>query len=222
MGVLINRSKSYANTVLQLEQMMQLNGLPDALFWDVAEREGSKLTALQLAAYCPKYQPTSTMGAVALRMLVRQWYEPEHLNAQVAAGESEGRTVLHIAALTANVAAVRYLLDEEAESLDLTLLDTNGYSVVDTAAWGLVSQEGRIRLWDLPAEARRAADPGHWERVNVMLARLLPAGAKPRKIGVAVTRTEKDRVEVFNLQRVQTFKIPFSTSCHRLLSTHRI
>ncbi|KAG5819218.1 hypothetical protein H9Q74_009607 [Fusarium xylarioides] len=156
-------------------------------------------TALHQVAYFPEYQTSSTMANTALRLIVQRWYEPEHLNAQVTEGEFKGRTALHIAALTANLGAVRYLLQEEEESLDLTLLDCNNFSIVDTAAWGLMSQQSRIKLWDLPTEYHKSADLDHWRNIMEILVRLLKAGAKPNKIGLAVTRTEQEKIQVFTV-----------------------
>ncbi|RSL55346.1 hypothetical protein CEP54_009405 [Fusarium duplospermum] len=210
LGLLLRRSKSYSNAILQLEQLLQLEDLPDSLFWEVSSMpSSSRFTALHQAAYFPEYQVSSTMSNTALRMVVQKWYEPEHLNAQVTDGEFKGRTALHIAALTANVGAVRYLLKEEEESLDLTLLDCNNFSIVDTAAWGLMSQEGRIKLWDLPTEYHKSADLNHWQNVVEILVRLLKAGAKHNKIALAVTRTEKDKVHVFDLQNCKVTVVPF-------------
>ncbi|KAM5346258.1 hypothetical protein ACJ41O_009263 [Fusarium nematophilum] len=209
LGLLLRRCKSYSNAILQLEQLLQLEDLPDSLFWDVSSISKSSFTALQQVAYFPEYQASSTMANTALRMIVQRWYEPEHLNAQVADGEFKGRTALHIAALTANVGAVRYLLKEEEESLDLTLLDCNNFSIVDTAAWGLLSQQGRIKLWDLPTEYHKSADLDHWQNIVEILIRLLKAGAKPNKIALAVTRTEKEKIHVFDLQNFKVFSVPF-------------
>ncbi|VZI00380.1 unnamed protein product [Fusarium fujikuroi] len=194
LGLLLRRCKSYSNAILQLEQVLKLD-LPDSCLWDVA--------------YFPEYQTSSTMANAALRLIVQKWYEPEHLNAQVAEGEFKGRTALHIAALTANVGAVRYLLQEEEESLDLTLLDCNNFSIVDTAAWGLMSQQSRIKLWDLPTEYHKSADLDHWRNVMEILVRLLKAGAKPNKIGLAVTRTEQEKIQVFDLERFKVYTVPF-------------
>ncbi|KAG4272563.1 serine/threonine protein kinase [Fusarium proliferatum] len=195
LGLLLRRCKSYSNAILQLEQVLKLD-LPDSCFWDIA--------------YFPEYQTSSTMANAALRLIVQKWYEPEHLNAQVAEGEFKGRTALHIAALTANVGAVRYLLQEEEESLDLTLLDCNNFSIVDTAAWGLMSQQSRIKLWDLPTEYHKSADLDHWRSVMEILVRLLKAGAKPNKIGLAVTRTEQEKIQVFDLERFKVYTVPFN------------
>jgi hypothetical protein len=172
----------------------------------------SSFTALHQVAYFPEYQTSSTMANTALRLIVQRWYEPEHLNAQVTEGEFKGRTALHIAALTANVGAVRYLLQEEEESLDLTLLDCNNFSIVDTAAWGLMSQQSRIKLWDLPTEYHKSADLDHWRNVMEILVRLLKAGAKPHKIGLAVTRTEQEKIQVFDLDKFKVFTVPFCKS----------
>ncbi|KAF5630133.1 serine threonine kinase [Fusarium sp. NRRL 52700] len=208
LGLLLRRCKSYSNAILQLEQVLQLN-LPDSCFWDVCKMSDSSFTALHQVAYFPEYQTSSTMANTALRMIVQRWYEPEHLNAQVAEGEFKGRTALHIAALTANVGAVRYLLQEEEESLDLTLLDCNNFSIVDTAAWGLMSQQSRIKLWDLPTEYHKSADLDHWRNVMEILVRLLKAGAKPNKIGLAVTRTEEEEIQVFDLEKFKVFTVPY-------------
>ncbi|RBR09908.1 hypothetical protein FVER53590_13698 [Fusarium verticillioides] len=208
LGLLLRRCKSYSNVILQLEQVLQLD-LPDSCFWDVCKMSDSSFTALHQVVYFPEYQTSSTMANTALRLIVQKWYEPEHLNAQVAEGEFRGRTALHIAALTANVGAVRYLLQEEEESLDLTLLDCNNFSIVDTAAWGLMSQQSRIKLWDLPTEYHKSADLDHWRSVMEILVRLLKAGAKPNKIGLAVTRTEQEKIQVFDLEKVKVFTVPF-------------
>ncbi|RMJ19380.1 hypothetical protein CDV36_001012 [Fusarium kuroshium] len=209
LGLLLRRSKSYSNAILQLEQLLQLEDLPESLFWEVSSMPGSRFTALHQAVYYPEYQVSSNMSNTALRMIVQRWYEPEHLNAQVADGEFKGRTALHIAALTANVGAVRYLLKEEEESLDLTLLDCNNFSIVDTAAWGLMSQQGRIKLWDLPTEYHMSADLNHWQNVVEIIVRLLKAGARPNKMALAVTRTEKDKVHVFDLENCKVIVVPF-------------
>ncbi|KAJ4317068.1 hypothetical protein N0V84_007521 [Fusarium piperis] len=209
LGVLLRRSKSYSNAIIQLEHLLQLEDLPDSLFWDVSIMAGSSFTALHQASYFPECQVRSTMANTALRMIAQKWYEPEHLNAQVADGEFKGRTALHIAALTANVGAVRYLLKEEEESLALTLLDCNNFSIVDTAAWGLMSQQARIKLWDLPTDYHKSADLAHWQHVLEILVQLLNAGAKPNKIAVAVTRTEKEKVHVFDLENFRVTVIPF-------------
>ncbi|KAI7762561.1 hypothetical protein LZL87_008907 [Fusarium oxysporum] len=209
LGLLLRRCKSYSNAILQLEQVLQLD-LPDSCFWNVCNMSNSSFTALHQVAYFPEYQTSSTMANTALRMIVQRWYEPEHLNAQVAEGEFKGRTALHIAALTANVGAVRYLLQEEEESLDLTLLDCNNFSIVDTAAWGLMSQQSRIKLWDLPTEYHKSADLDHWRNVMEILVRLLKAGANPNKIGLAVTRTEEEKIQVFDLEKFKIFTVPFS------------
>ncbi|KAF5266835.1 hypothetical protein FOXYS1_2325 [Fusarium oxysporum] len=208
LGLLLRRCKSYSNAILQLEQVLQL-GLPDSCFWNVCNMSDSSFTALHQVAYFPEYQTSSTMANTALRLIVQRWYEPEHLNAQVTEGEFKGRTALHIAALTANVGAVRYLLQEEEESLDLTLLDCNNFSIVDTAAWGLMSQQSRIKLWDLPTEYHKSADLDHWRNVMEILVRLLKAGAKPHKIGLAVTRTEQEKIQVFDLDKFKVFTVPF-------------
>ncbi|CZR44078.1 uncharacterized protein FPRO_13872 [Fusarium proliferatum ET1] len=208
LGLLLRRCKSYSNAILQLEQVLKLD-LPDSCFWDVCKMSDSRFTALHQIAYFPEYQTSSTMANAALRLIVQKWYEPEHLNAQVAEGEFKGRTALHIAALTANVGAVRYLLQEEEESLDLTLLDCNNFSIVDTAAWGLMSQQSRIKLWDLPTEYHKSADLDHWRSVMEILVRLLKAGAKPNKIGLAVTRTEQEKIQVFDLERFKVYTVPF-------------
>jgi hypothetical protein len=211
LGTLIARSKSYSNALVQLEQLLKLSDLPDSMFWDVAKVGDSKFTALQLAAYFPEYRSNSTMAKTVIRTITDKWYESEHINAQIVDGEFTGRTALHIATLTANVGAVRYLLDEERETVDLALLDGNNFSILDTAAWGLGSQEGRIKLWgELPSRVHKAVDLDHWERAVEIICTLLKAGAKPHKIGMAVTRTEQDKVLVFDLQASRPIIIPFS------------
>ncbi|KAF9776282.1 hypothetical protein IL306_005560 [Fusarium sp. DS 682] len=208
LGMLLRRCKCYSNAILQLEQLLSLD-LPDSLFWNVGSMNGSSFTALHQLAYFPEYLASSTMANTALRLIVQRWYEPEHLNAQIGDGEFKGRTALHIAALTANVGAVRHLLQEEEESLDLTLLDCNNFSIVDTAAWGLMSQASRIKLWDLPTEYHKSADLDHWRNVMEILFRLLKAGAKANKIDLAVTRTEKEKVQVFYLEKFKVYTLPF-------------
>ncbi|KAF4332752.1 serine threonine kinase, partial [Fusarium beomiforme] len=208
LGMLLRRCKSYSNAILQLEQLMSLD-LPDSCFWDVGSINGSSFTALHQVAYFPEYLTNSTMANTALRLIVQRWYEPKHLNAQVLEGEFKGRTALHIAALTANIGAVRYLLQEEEESFDLTLLDCNNFSIVDTAAWGLMSQQSRIKLWDLPTEYHKTADLDHWRHIMEILVRLLKAGAKRNKVDLAVTRTEKEKVQVFDLEKFKVFTLPF-------------
>ncbi|KAL5585855.1 hypothetical protein FOVSG1_013547 [Fusarium oxysporum f. sp. vasinfectum] len=208
LGMLLLSCKSYSNAILQLEELFSLD-LPDSLFWNVASIRDSSFTALQLVAYFPEYFASSTMTTAALRMVVQRWDEPEHLNAQIQEGEFKGRTALHIAALTANVGAVRYLLREVEESLNLTLLDCNYFSIVDTAVWGLKDQQNRIKMWDVPAEHHKSADLGHFNSIVEILFLLLKAGAKPNKIDVAVTRTDEKTVQLFDLKNIRVVSIPF-------------
>ncbi|KAF5966068.1 serine/threonine protein kinase [Fusarium bulbicola] len=46
----------------------------------------SSFTALLQVAYFPEYRASSTMANTALILIVQPWYEPEHLNAQIAEG----------------------------------------------------------------------------------------------------------------------------------------
>jgi hypothetical protein len=203
--------------------MMRMAGLSDSLFWDVVEVVDSSVTALQYAAFYPEYRSNSTMGKATLRIITNQWHEPEHINAQVAGGEFKGRTAMHFAALTANVGAVRYLLDEEKETVDLTLLDSNNFSILDMAAWGLVSQESRIKLWgELPSRVHIAVDMDHWERAMETLTLLLNAGAKPHKIAMAVTRIEDDKIHVFDLETPAFITIGFGKPAVSLKALDRV
>jgi hypothetical protein len=45
-----------------------------------------------------------------------------------------------------------------------------------------------------------------------ILVRLLNAGAKANKIDLAVTRTEMEKVQIFDLKRFKVFTLPFCKS----------
>lgn len=61
-----------------------------------------------------------------------------------------------------SVPAVRRLLEEEAESLNLELLDNYGQSVVDAALLSLGNQKSASDAWEVPTEKKHNANMDHW------------------------------------------------------------
>jgi hypothetical protein len=211
LACLLVQSKTYLNTERQLENLMELGNLPDTLFYNIAEFRNSKFTAIHLAVYFPEYQSSSSMAPRVLRQILSRWHEPQQLNAQISEGGFKGKTPMHIAALTANDAAIRRLLEVGKDDLDLDITDCDGFNVLDTAVWGLASQEERIKRWKVSEARRHAAGLAHLEGIVMMIARLLKVGAKPHKISMAVMRMEEDSIRLFKLDNApHVIKIQFS------------
>ncbi|ENI00904.1 hypothetical protein COCC4DRAFT_53436 [Bipolaris maydis ATCC 48331] len=192
LGRLILSSKSYSNFSRHIDVFLDMAGT-DAVYYDVFELNGSKMSALHAAAFMLEYRPGSSRSTSTVQDIVRRKYEPEYLNLAISEGEYKGSTALHLAVQTCNEDAVRYLLDEEGDSLDLSLLDHRGNSLIDLASFLWKNQAPQMEVWETPEEKRKEADQRHFESSMLILHMLYSTKrAQPRRIMASVTKIEVD------------------------------
>lgn len=210
LGRLIVSSKSYSNYSGHLDAILDMS-VPDNVYYNVLELEGSNLSALHAAVFMVEYRPDSFRSLSPLQSILKHKYDPEYLNLTISDGVYKGCTAMHIAVKTCNEEAVRYLLDEEGDSLDLTLLDHNGNSLIDLASYLLKNQATPMEFWEVPPEKRKEVDRRHFEN-SVMILHLLYSTttntkrARPRKILASVTKIEVNELFIV-LYELEQFKM---------------
>ncbi|KAF1954793.1 serine/threonine protein kinase [Byssothecium circinans] len=206
LGRLIMSSKSYSNSSRHIDALLDMN-ITDAVYYDVIHLEGSKMFALHAAVFMVEYRPGSSRSTSPLQSIVRRRYNPGYLNLVISEGVYKGSTALHLAVKTCNEEAVRYLLDEEGDSLDLALLDHEGNSLIDLASRLFKNQAPHMELWEVPEEKRNEADKRHFEGSLLILHMLYATNrVQPRKIMASVTKIEVDELFVL-LYEPEGFKI---------------
>jgi len=241
LGGLIFNSKAYSNTASQLRRFLKLPYLPDSLLEVVAEQQGSSFTALHAAVHSDEGDNGAVAGTPILRLILGEGDEPETLNAQITEGFWKGQTPLHIAAGSSNRGAVQHLLESYGESLDLTVREANGMSIVDIAAVRLIFTED-IKIthrrvcegplgWarnGLRVDARgtsyyfrtdastiyRPGEPRFKKRAETVLALLLEAGGRGNRIRFVVTRTGEKKLRIEDLGYNQNLVIQFGMSSY--------
>jgi ankyrin repeat protein len=169
------------------------------MFYNVFDISSSKFTALHAAALYLEYNVVSNVASSILRAILGKYSEPHHLNYQITEGYQKGQTPLHLAVETGNASAVRMLLEEGEEDLDLTLLNTKQESVVDVALLGLKNQKDTIESWEVPLEEQEEADQRHWRHALEILFNLQEYGAKYHKYECAVCHPEPNDLFIFNM-----------------------
>jgi Ankyrin repeat len=143
--------------------------------------------------YSSDLQPATSV----VRLLADRWNQHEHFNNQIAAGQYKGMTALHLAIMCTNVEAVRYLLEEEGDLLDLTLRDDQDKTVMDTAFHLLRNQKSAMDNWDVPAEKQAQADEKHFADAIQILFMLHQHGAKNYKYSTVAVRYEPGKLGVW-------------------------
>ncbi|EUC48356.1 hypothetical protein COCMIDRAFT_2797 [Bipolaris oryzae ATCC 44560] len=205
LGRLIVSSKSYSNSSRHIDAFLDMVDT-DTVYYDVFELVESKMSALHAAAFIVEYRPGSARSTSTLQSIVRRKYDPEYLNLTISEGGYKGSTALHLAVKTCNEDAVRYLLEEEGDSLDLSLLDHRGDSLVDLASSLWKNQVPQMEAWEMPEENRKEADRRHFESTMMILNMLYSTKrARPRKIMASVTKIEVDELMVI-LYEPEDFK----------------
>ena len=199
LGRLLLRSKAYMNALKPIEWLLRLPNLPDEIFYNVIDVSGSKFTALHAATFYVEYSANSNMAPLILRTILGKYDEPHQLNYQITDGFQKGQTPLHLAVETANVSAVRMLLEEGDQDLDLTLLNSKQESVVDVALRGFKNQKNDLEYWEVPPEERKEADLRHWQHTMEILFTLQAHGAKHHKYMAAVCRPEPNELLIFDM-----------------------
>tara|TARA_R110002003_G_scaffold228_16_gene16716 strand:+ start:13961 stop:16147 length:2187 start_codon:yes stop_codon:yes gene_type:complete len=209
LGRLIVSSKSYSNSSRHIDALLDMD-ITDAVYYDTCHFEGSKMSALHAAVFMVEYRPDSFRSTSPLQSIVRRKYDPSYLNLAISEGAYKGCTAMHIAVKTCNEEAVRYLLEEEGDSLDLTLLDHRGDSLIDLASYLLRNQASHMEFWEVPEEKRKEADRRHFENSLMILHMLYNTKrARPRKIMATVTRIEVNVLFVllYELEQFTTMKV---------------
>ncbi|XP_014559599.1 hypothetical protein COCVIDRAFT_24054 [Bipolaris victoriae FI3] len=206
LGRLIVSSKAYSNSSHHIDFFLDMVDT-DTVYYGVFELDGSKMSALHAAAFMVKYRPGSSRSTSALQSIVRRKYEPAYLNLIISEGGYKGNTALHLAVRTCNEDSVRYLLDEEGESLDLSLLDHEGNSLIDLTSFLLKNQAPQMEAWEMPEEERKEADLRHFQSSILILHMLYSTRrARPRRVLASVTRIEVDVLFVI-LYEQEEFKM---------------
>lgn len=103
LGRLVNHSKTFASSVRAIESMLCLDDLPNEVFYNYLDLQGSQLSALHAAALHFEYWKGKQPAHWVIHKVVERWNERVHLNLQVAEGDLKGFTALHIAVKDANV-----------------------------------------------------------------------------------------------------------------------
>jgi hypothetical protein len=108
---------------------------------------------------------------------------------------------------------VQYLIDAKGRNLDFSVLDKNGYSLVDQAALLLKNQKTNLELWEVPKEKWRELDLRRFENRFIIIRLLYRTGrAKPKKISFSVTRVEEDELQVILYGHENMFVMPAKIS----------
>lgn len=149
LGQLIISSKAYRSASRHIDALLEMD-VPDAVYYDVFDYEGSKMSVLHATVFMMKYQPGSIRSVSPLRSIVHGKYDPDYLNLAISGGVYRGYTAMHIAVKTCNEEAVRYLLDEEGDSLDMTVVDHGGSSLIDLASELFRNQASNMEFWKVP------------------------------------------------------------------------
>lgn len=134
LGRFIVSSNSYSNSSRHIDVFLDMVDT-DAVYYDVFELDGPKMSAVHEAVFMLEYRPGSSHSTSTLQSIFRRKYEPEYLNLTISEGGYKRSTALRLAVETCNEVAVRYLLDEEGDSLDFSLLDHRGNSLIDLASF---------------------------------------------------------------------------------------
>ena len=215
LGRLIMSSRSYSSYGGHIEAFLDMN-VPDEIYYNVIELDGSIMSALHVAVFMVEYRPGSVRSLSPLQSILKRKYEPDYLNLAILDGVHKGCTAMHIAVKTCNEEAVRYLLDEEGDCLDLSLLDKNGDSLIDLASYLFKNQAAQMEAWEVPKEMRRKADERHFENSLMILHMLYDTKrAKPRKLLASVTKIDTDELFIilYEAQQFRPMKVnPSSTS----------
>jgi ankyrin repeat protein len=197
LGYLVKRSKTFDSSVNGLVAFLKFPDLPEETFLDCMEISDSSLSALQLAVIRMEYSSDLQPATSVVRLLADRWNQHEHFNNQIAAGQYKGMTALHLAIMCTNVEAVRYLLEEEGDLLDLTLRDDQDKTVMDTAFHLLRNQKSAMDNWDVPAEKQAQADEKHFADAIQILFMLHQHGAKNYKYSTVAVRYEPGKLGVW-------------------------
>ena len=219
LGRLIISSKAYSNSSRHIDAFLEMD-IPEPVYHNVLILQGSKMSALHTAVYLTEYRPGSSFSISSLQSIVRRKYEADFLNLVIAEGDFKGSCAMHLAVRTCNEEAVRYLLDEEGDSLDLSLLDGDGNSLIDLAGLLLKNQASSMEFWELPEEQRKEADKRHFEKTLMILHMLYETGrVRPRRMMASVTKIEDDELlmllyesEKFQMTRISLTSMSTSTS----------
>lgn len=196
LGRLINASKVYRNAGPHITALLSLNP-PDAVYYNVMDFMGSKLTALQAVVFIQEYKKGFMSTTDILQAILRKKTDPEYLNLIVEAGPWEGKTALHLAVETCNLDAVQYLIDAKGRHLDFSTLDKKGFSLIDEAGLLMANQKSNMDVYEVPQEKRRAVDLRHFENAMVIIRLLYRTKlAKPNKLSMSLTRVELDELQV--------------------------
>ncbi|RMZ69355.1 serine threonine kinase [Pyrenophora seminiperda CCB06] len=205
-GRLIISSKAYSNSSRHIDVLLDMD-IPDSVYYNVFELEGSMMSALHAAVYLTEYRPGSSFSMSSLQSIVRRKYDPEYLNLVITEGKYKGNSAIHLAVRTCNEEAVRYLLDEEGDDLELGLADGEGYSLIDRASLLLKNQAPQMEFWELPEEQRKDADQRHFEKTLIILHMLYGTKlVRPRRMLASVTKIEVDELFML-LYEAEKFQI---------------
>jgi hypothetical protein len=175
-----------------LIHFLQLEGLPDSVFFDVATISGSSLTALQTAAYYFEYEGGASMAGSLLQL--ERWDAHKFLNHQVRDGEFRGSTAIMLAACKVNSVGLQYLLSEVSDELDLGLLDEKAYNVNDRVILNISSQTRSMDWIDIPAQYRETADLAHWGRWLKIVRAIDKSCPRPNRMLRAVVRIDTENI----------------------------
>ena len=196
LGRLIISSKTHRSSSRHLEVLLDLQP-PDEVFYNVINMVDSQFSALQAAMYIQEYRKGYSVANPILQSILRRKYDPDYINLRISDGHFAGKTAMHLAVETCNEEAIDYLLEEEGDELDLSILDREGNSLIDQAAFQLKNQESNMDFWEVPEHQRLAMDLKHFQRtISIIIKLYKTKRAKPKKIWTSVTRVEPDELMV--------------------------
>jgi ankyrin repeat protein len=203
LGRILLLSKQFHTLQAALRTLLLLPGVPEQVFEDVMEIGGSRLTALHAAALHFEYHPESSMAGRVFEEVQNVFFEPRHLNFQLEGGLYAGYSPLHFAIRFGNVEAVRLLLEEVDEGLDINLVNGNGETAFDRVLCQFSSQEQWFDLMEVRPESRPRLGVRHWDQTLDVLGMVQRKGGRPRKFLMVVLRPSEYEYAVVDLRRNQ-------------------
>lgn len=197
LGMFLLHSKAFTTFGRAIDLILGLDDLPEEVFYNNWEFNGSQFSALHVAVFNLEYVEGAHIASWTIEKVVAKWNEPHHLNYQIGAGFYKGFTPLHAAVWSANVSGVRYLLEQEGDSLDLDLLDADGRTAFDLALLLLRNQKPIMDSREVPPERQMSADEAHWRAALWIISLLRHHKVKHKKFVAAIARPEAENLTAF-------------------------
>ncbi|KAI9766569.1 MAG: hypothetical protein M1839_004879 [Geoglossum umbratile] len=215
LGWLLARAKKYQNAVSKIQFFLSLARGGKDVFFNVCLVEGMEFTALHAVSLYADYHPDLAASGPVMDIILDEYHDERHLNAQISGGRYAGCTALHLAVQGGNIAATDRLLQEEM--MNSNILDDQGETAFDKVKkrW---RNQARF-MADVPMDQQQSQKEEHDQITSRLDHLLTQAGAICRKYISLVRKIDEGTIlmevfgsgeELFELN--STSKSPY---CHR-------